>query len=651
MRHLKLKPFLCKHCSFSNVKKGNLYDHCENIHRIKGGSDEDMIEVDAEQFAKMEQLKEMLRNGQEYDKSLTQDASPKRVVVDRGSPVRSAQRNVKRYKCIHCDFATSRRNGIYSHCEHKHGIKGSVKDVQLLQPEPKFVCTECSSSCVTFAGFLYHHMSHLNIKPFHCRFCTYTSNKKTNLTTHLERVHDSKTVENDMVIDEEDMARMSRLREKLAANPKGIFSMDDQGNISLVDAGDASSFQPRSVPLKQVPKKENLAVPMVSTNVALSSVKAESHPNANKEYSLDTFLDFKPDDFKGDENEPVDDTVTVMGSKPYKCKHCEFNTNKKSSVFTHCELRHGFYGELNDVEIIGKENKFECKVCNMGFVTLPRYVSHVTTHLKIKPYRCAHCDYGSNKKLNVQQHCERIHVQYEEIIVDEAEMSKLNELKEIMAREAAKDDPDAVNPFKTLPLNGTSPPRVPKVLDVVEPSFHFKNSKDDALDQDFQCSNCDHLSETRSEALVHCQQFHDVHPGLDPDACPLVPRLPSGYYQCAKCGEEFKFRQTLLRHLMGHLEITPYLCAHCSHSSRFKSCVRKHAAKMHNVIGDDNDVITDEVEVEKVKLLTNKLRVFYTVSHQSINHSIAALPSTSSRSLQRPVDDEEYEDVTEMEDD
>lgn len=77
-------------------------------------------------------------------------------------------------------------------------------------------------------------MSHLNIKPFHCKFCTYTSNKKTNLTTHLERVHDSKTVEADIVIEEEEMRRMGRLREKLAASPKGIFRMDDNGNISLV---------------------------------------------------------------------------------------------------------------------------------------------------------------------------------------------------------------------------------------------------------------------------------------------------------------------------------------------------------------------------------------------------------------------------------
>ena len=36
------------------------------------------------------------------------------------------------------------------------------------------------------------------------------------------------------------------------------------------------------------------------------------------------------------------------------------------------------------------------------------------------------------------QHCERIHVQYDEIIVNEGEMAKLNELKDIMAREAAK---------------------------------------------------------------------------------------------------------------------------------------------------------------------------------------------------------------------
>ena len=197
----------------------------------------------------MEALKELLRNGQEYDRSLAQEYAFKKVRVDRnngtggsgspGSPGEGeggggGRPNVKRYKCIHCDFATSRRNGIYSHCEHKHGIKGSVKDVVLLQPEPKFVCSECASSCVTFAGFLYHHMSHLNIKPFHCRFCTYTSNKKTNLTTHLERVHDSKTVEADIVIEEEEMRRMGRLREKLAANPKGIFSMDANGNISLV---------------------------------------------------------------------------------------------------------------------------------------------------------------------------------------------------------------------------------------------------------------------------------------------------------------------------------------------------------------------------------------------------------------------------------
>ena len=65
--------------------------------------------------------------------------------------------------------------------------------------------------------------------------------------------------------------------------------------------------------------------------------------------------------------------MTVMGSKPYRCRHCDFTTNKKNSVFAHCEVRHGFKGSLEDVEIIGKENKFECKVCNMGFVTLPRF--------------------------------------------------------------------------------------------------------------------------------------------------------------------------------------------------------------------------------------------------------------------------------------
>lgn len=122
---------------------------------------------------------------------------------------------------------------------------------------------------------------------------------------------------------------------------------------------------------------------MVSASVSLTSVgsytpasaKTDGHPNANKEYSLDTFLDFVPDDGEGaggadDENDepaaaaaaPEVEPGTVMGSKPYRCRHCDFTTNKKSSVYTHCEIRHGFKGTTEDLEIIGKENKFECKV-------------------------------------------------------------------------------------------------------------------------------------------------------------------------------------------------------------------------------------------------------------------------------------------------
>ena len=150
------------------------------------------------------------------------------------------------------------------------------------------------------------------------------------------------------------------------------------------------SVETKPAVLKQVPKKENVAVPMVSASVSLTSTssypqavvsaasKSESHPNANKEYSLDTFLDFVPDDGDGsggggadDENDEPSATAaaaatpepgTVMGSKPYRCRHCEFTTNKKSSVYTHCEIRHGFKGTPDDLEIIGKENKFECKV-------------------------------------------------------------------------------------------------------------------------------------------------------------------------------------------------------------------------------------------------------------------------------------------------
>ena len=93
------------------------------------------------------------------------------------------------------------------------------------------------------------------------------------------------------MIEEEEMRRMGRLREKLAANPKGIFSMDDRGNISLVSTGpdgtqqsDASGQD--SKPLKPIPKKENLAVPMVSSSVSLTSVVSSPHLSGSPGASL-----------------------------------------------------------------------------------------------------------------------------------------------------------------------------------------------------------------------------------------------------------------------------------------------------------------------------------------------------------------------------
>ena len=471
-------------------------------------------------------------------------------------------------------------------------------------------------------------MSHLNIKPFHCKYCYYTSNKKTNLTTHLERVHNSRTIEADMVINEDDMVKMSNLREKLSANPKGIFKMDENGVISVVN--------PQIDQIIKIPQPQNI---LVKKEVAPTKPHGHQNPQVNpvtnQEFTIETFLNYKPNDSDdGAEGLNVDDTVTVMGSKPYKCHHCNYNTNKKVNVLSHCEIRHGFKGRIDDIDIIGKENKFECKVCNMGFVTLPRYVSHVTTHLKIKPFRCAHCDYGSNKKLNVQQHCERIHVKYEEIVVDDEEMSKLNELKDILTKEVEKE----MRLTPPSPTNGQMSffedmPRQILELKPLEPEQLQIMVKEDH--QDLKCSSCNFVAGSRDQLLIHCQKEHDITPGDDPAYCPLIPRTSGNYYQCVKCLEEFKFRQTLLRHLMGHLDIAPYKCKLCQHTSRFKSCIRKHVSKAHDSSLDD--VHTDVVKLEKVKVLTTKMRIYYSAN----NHGEMA---------GHPSDDKEYEEVIEMED-
>ncbi|XP_071810620.1 uncharacterized protein [Apostichopus japonicus] len=55
------------------------------------------------------------------------------------------------------------------------------------------------------------------------------------------------------------------------------------------------------------------------------------------------------------------------------------------------------------------ETEYRCKVCRKLYVNIPDLERHVQDKHRSKRHKCLHCDYGSNKKIDVERHTQSRH--------------------------------------------------------------------------------------------------------------------------------------------------------------------------------------------------------------------------------------------------
>ena len=106
----------------------------------------------------------------------------------------------------------------------------------------------------------------------------------------------------------------------------------------------------------------------------------------------------------------------------------------QANIYVHCERKHGYKGNIKDVELVGEEmpGQFICSSCGRSCMTFSALLYHHMVHLKLKPFKCRHCCMLTSRKANLYSHCEKNHGHKgtdADIIVDEQEFFKMTQLR------------------------------------------------------------------------------------------------------------------------------------------------------------------------------------------------------------------------------
>ncbi|XP_066295405.1 putative zinc finger protein 66 [Branchiostoma lanceolatum] len=82
---------------------------------------------------------------------------------------------------------------------------------------------------------------------------------------------------------------------------------------------------------------------------------------------------------------------------PYKCKHCDYTTEKYNTLYQHTLSIH-----------TGKK-PYMCGECGYRTDYKQRLVIHMRTHTGEKPYKCGHCEYSATHHNALKKHILAIH--------------------------------------------------------------------------------------------------------------------------------------------------------------------------------------------------------------------------------------------------
>ena len=82
------------------------------------------------------------------------------------------------------------------------------------------------------------------------------------------------------------------------------------------------------------------------------------------------------------------------------CDQCGKGFDNARSLRTHIRKSHN------------QTKAYPCDACDKVFFHKDKFVGHkMTVHLKLRPFKCKHCEYSSAARSTIYRHCEKRHGQ------------------------------------------------------------------------------------------------------------------------------------------------------------------------------------------------------------------------------------------------
>ena len=259
-------------------------------------------------------------------------------------------------------------------------------------------------------------------------------------------------------------------------------------------------------------------------------------------------------------------TYTIL-----KCEKCEFETNKKTSLQTHIRSIHELKYKCSECEYkshhknlvnhhLKKMHKrglkriigMDCEMCEDGEV-------HENCSFEIGKdslLKCVECDYGTHKKILLENHIKSIHdkvVRYSCSICDMKHFSKYQVQRHI------------------LHTNTHSGAKVLR-LDCVQCQTGEIHSKcfvksTQEYTTEYSCKNCDFKTVIKAYMTKHEKISHIGNGSI---------------LKCEKCDYETNKKQPLQNHMkIVHDKNVRYACSNCDRKSFYKQHVQDHIRNNH----------------------------------------------------------------------
>ncbi|KAL3857667.1 hypothetical protein ACJMK2_012309 [Sinanodonta woodiana] len=498
--------------------------------------------------------------------------------------------------CMECPFKTSLFKHMLNHCKNDHqqslarySLRAkTAHDAQVLPRKPRpsteshgstqsgqsskmsesddissYRCCLCEWEGKQIAKLRGHMCTHLNYKPFVCKYCGARVQYLNNVKRHIVTVHSGKELKYTVQRDEGTEAKLEKLLNKcklLSKLPK----------LKTVDWHKMAKREDTYFLCKKCDYRTDRRTRIVEHYELKHGIQILNVPNRRKQTGATQPV-------RSPAKRPLQ--IETKDIPPPKEMKMDTGVQLENSMSTaSLKYKVGLDPDTN-------QRLYECVKCSYKATAKKNLINHMTSH-GVRNYQCIYCDYSAKLINNAYRHIKNVHkgmplkvynrkYRREMIPKKEEDSKKMGDSTSFSReKDEVQEDKDdnAAEDYVTLQGKGMLAEASQK-LTTHQGHRSPRGNKSTVLK--YNCNIC----ECTITGLYHFRQHLSQHSEFSyfTKGSEIESRLSCGY--CSYMAiDDVDFS----RHISSHLEERPFSCGYCDFSAYRASGIRQHHANAHS---------------------------------------------------------------------